>query len=108
MIPGSTISGGFLRGPGVHAFAGVAPNTLNGVTALPGSKLAHLGVPLVLNNFSNAGELRSNAALTWDGGFNLGGGIVGIEIEAVGAGFTTPQSMDVIGVTASRSPRARL
>ena len=101
---GSTISGGFLRGPGVHAFAGVAPNTLSGVTALPGSKLAHLGVPLVLNNFSNAGELRSNAALTWDGGFNLGGGIVGIEGALATTAFQNDGLIEVLpGATLSNT-----
>ena len=71
---GSTISGGFLRGPGVHGFDG-APSTLGGVTVLPGAKVGIVG-SAALRNVSNAGQIEAGGAVTWDGGFNLGGGSV--------------------------------
>ncbi len=70
---GATVSGGFWRGPGTHAITGVDPSTVSGVTALVGSNILQNGAA-TLNNFSNAGTFQSNAPLTWDGGFNLGGG----------------------------------
>jgi autotransporter-associated beta strand protein len=70
----ATVSGGFLRGPGTHAVAGTS-TSFNGVTALPGNNIVQNG-PLLLNNFNSAGTLVSNAPLTWDGGFNLGGGSI--------------------------------
>jgi autotransporter-associated beta strand protein len=74
-LTGATVSGGFWRGPGTYAITGADESTVSGVTALAGSNILQNGAA-ALNNFSNAGTFTSNAPLTWDGGFNLGGGNV--------------------------------
>jgi autotransporter-associated beta strand protein len=63
-----------VNGGATHAIAGSATN-FSGVTALAGNNIIQNGA-MFLNNFSSAGAFVSNAPLTWDGGFNLGGGSV--------------------------------
>src|SRR5688572_25702920 len=53
---GAVVSGGFLRGPGIHHQPGgpAAASSFSGVTALPGTVFQQDGV-LLLNNFTNSG-----------------------------------------------------
>ncbi|MCI0333041.1 MAG: autotransporter-associated beta strand repeat-containing protein, partial [Planctomycetes bacterium] len=68
---GATVNGGFLRGPGSHAITGAS--NFNGATALPGTNILQNAVT-TLPNFTNSGTITSNAALTWDGGYNTAAG----------------------------------
>jgi len=73
-VAGSSITGGFLLGPGT--FNTNSSANLNGVTALAGSNINVTG-PTFLNGFINGGNL-SAAGAGWTGGVNASSGKITI------------------------------
>jgi len=69
----STVSGGYLRGPGVHHISATGTSRLEGATALSSARIQQDG-PLELVNFLSGAEIESNAPLVWEGGMNLSSG----------------------------------
>jgi autotransporter-associated beta strand protein len=69
---GAGVSGGYLRGPGVHeTIAG--NNSFTAVTTYNSTNFQQ-NAATTLTNFTNGGTLANNFPLTWDGGVNAGTG----------------------------------
>ena len=65
---GASVSGGYLRGPGVHATI-AGNNTFTGVTTYNSTNFQQ-NAATTLTNFTNGGAFANNVPLTWDGGVN--------------------------------------
>jgi fibronectin-binding autotransporter adhesin len=91
---GATVSGGFLRGPGIHSISGAS--NFSGVTALAGSNIDQTAAA-TLNNVTNAGRLTSTAPLVWDGGFNTSAGSLIVNSTANVTAFENTGAITING-----------
>ena len=75
---GSTVRGGYLRGPGTHTIlAAAGATTLDGVQTFNSTNIVQDGVASLLN-FTNGGTITSNTALTFNGGSNAASGAINV------------------------------
>jgi fibronectin-binding autotransporter adhesin len=68
----TSITGGFLRGPGSHVLLPGSANSFNATTINTGAVMQQLGNAAFLD-VTNRGQVINSAPLTWDGGLNDGG-----------------------------------
>ena len=83
---GNTITGGFLRGTGTHAFS--TNSTFIGTTVAQGATVSQTGSS-TLSNFVNGGLFNNSAALSWDSGSNAPSGTLNINNAATVDDFTS-------------------
>ncbi len=75
---GSTVRGGYLRGPGTHTISAAAgATTLNAVQTFNSTNIVQDGVASLLN-FTNGGTITSNAALSFNAGSNAESGVINV------------------------------
>jgi len=83
----STVTGGFLRGPGTHTLLAGGTDTLSGVTTFSSTLINQNGSSTFIN-FTNGGTVNSNASLNFNGGTNAPSGIMNLSSSLFTQDFT--------------------